>query len=34
MQSLLIVVAFDKFFDVGVQVIEVEVLVGVDLLPF
>src|SRR5579872_857017 len=34
MQSLLIVVSFDKFLDVSAQVIEVAVLVGVDLLPF
>src|SRR5215831_7746729 len=34
MQSLLIVVSFDKFFDVSAQVIEVAVLVGVDFLPF
>jgi hypothetical protein len=33
MQSLLIVVPFDKFLDVGAQVIEVAVLVGVDFLP-
>lgn len=28
------IVAFDKFFDVGVLVTEVAVLVAVDLLPF
>ena len=34
MQSLLIVVPFNKLLDVGAQVIEVVVLVGVDFLPF
>jgi hypothetical protein len=33
MQSRLFVVSLDKFFDVGAQVIEVAVLIGVDFFP-